>query len=297
MGKENLKEKRITLLILLLACLAVIGGIILEQSVKASRVSYYSNPDVGNIVEVTNLSVGKGDAAVIRYKNHVGIIDTGMEASFPLIDEWLKANDIVYIDFMILSHFDQDHVGSALKIMQKYTVANVYYPDYQSDKHYYEMLMTEMKGREGAMAIAKASSFMLEELKIELYPAEDPQPLLQAEGEPDNNLSLLCRLTYGTQRMLFTGDIEKERMGQLLESASDYSAEWIKLPHHGAYDKNEKDFLKHVRPTLALISTSEQQPPDERLTEYLEKKDIEYYNTAQGNIVTICDGTTIRIEQ
>lgn len=297
MDNESKKERRITFLILILACLAVLAAILLEQFLTASRASYLSNSDVGAIVEVTNLDVGKGDAAVIRYKNHVGIIDTGAETSYPVIDAWLKDHGIVYIDFMVLSHFDQDHVGGAMKLMQYYTVANVYYPDYQSDKHYYEMLMTELTSRDGAAAIAKASEFSLEDMTVELYPAEDVQAMAMAEGAPDNNMSLLCRISFGTEHLLFTGDIEKERMEELLDSSVDYSAGWIKLPHHGAYDKNEKDFLKHVKPELAVISTSLQSPPDERLLEYLEKKEITYYVTTQGNITTVCDGTSIRVEQ
>ncbi len=297
MEKDTTKEKRITLLILLLACLVVIAAILLEQYRAASRASYLSNSDIGNIVEVTNLNVGKGDAAVVRYKNHVGIIDAGSESSFFVIDDYLKSNEIVYIDFMIISHFDQDHVGGMLKLLQNYTVANIYYPDYRSDKRYYDQLMAEFGRRDGATAIGKASSFKLEEMTVELFPAEDPQPLISAGGAPDNNLSLLCRITFGSQHMLFTGDIEKDRMGQLLDSSMDYSAEWIKLPHHGAYDKNEKDFLKHVKPVIAVISTSTENPPDDRLLEYLEKKDITCFITTQGNITTICDGETITTNQ
>ena len=254
----------------------------------------------GDTLVITNLDVGKADAAIICYNDSTGMVDTGLEEDYELIDKWLSDNGKTSIDYMILTHFDKDHIGSAVKILQKYPVEYVYYPDYVSTKKYYGPLMEELgKQTEGrtAVAVDGPMSFTIDDLEVELFPAEDPQDIISQGNKIDNNMSLMCRLCFGTRKFLFTGDIEKERLYQLVQGGTDHSADWMTFPHHGAYDKYEKDFLKKVAPEYGIISTGEDHLPDDSLIRYLDKKKIRYLMTYNGNITTTCDGRSVKMEQ
>ena len=214
-------------------------------------------------------------------------------------DGWLRENGIDSLDYMILSHFDKDHIGSAVMILQNYPVAAVYYPDYVSTKKGYEPLMeelaTEKDGRK-AVAVATPMSIKFDDLEIELMPPDDAETLL-ASDKPDNNMSLMCRYDLGSKKLFFTGDIEEARLEQLVNGSDDLGADWIKLPHHGGYEKHEKSFLKRVSASYGVISTNEERPSDERLIEYLDKKKIKYFITMNGDVMTVCDGKHISMEQ
>ena len=102
---------------------------------------------------------------------------------------------------------------------------------------------------------------------------------------------------YDGKKFFFTGDIEKQRISQIIESGEDVKADWIKMPHHGAYEKRINKFLKQVSPQYSVISTSEDHPPDEKLLEVIEKNNIENFDTMNGNIVTVCDGEDITVQR
>ena len=110
-------------------------------------------------------------------------------------------------------------------------------------------------------------------------------------------MSLVSMLTFGTKKFLFTGDIEKDRIDQILEDDINLNADYIKMPHHGGYEKNSEDLLNIVNPSIAVISTSDERPADEKLTWLLSDMGIETYDTTYGSIITICDKNTIKTAQ
>ncbi len=287
-------QKKILLILLLIA--AVLSAVIFAH--KYSDRGQTVNAE--GAVVITNLDVGKADAAIIRYKDSTGMIDTGEEDDFVTIDTWLKDHDITTIDYMILSHFDKDHIGSAVQILENYPVKAVYYPDYKSTKKFYEPLMEELsKEKEGraVTAVGNKQSFQIEDLKVDLIPADDPEELITNEDNMDNNMSLLCFLTLGTKKLFFTGDCEKDRLNQIINSSDDYSADWIKIPHHGGFADNEPEFLDKVLPKYAVISNGIERKTEKALLKYLKKKKIEYCMTIDGDVTTICDGTYIIMDQ
>ena len=76
--------------------------------------------------KITFFNVGKADAILIQDKNTNIIIDTGTEESCDYFLEGLKKLNIKEIDCLILSHFDQDHVGGAAKLLTTYDVKQIY---------------------------------------------------------------------------------------------------------------------------------------------------------------------------
>ena len=76
--------------------------------------------------KITFFNVGNADAILIQDKNTNIIIDTGTEESSDYFLEGLEKLNIKTIDYLILSHFDQDHIGGASKLLTTYDVKQIY---------------------------------------------------------------------------------------------------------------------------------------------------------------------------
>ena len=297
----NKKSRRNLLIIIIIGLIAILGLIYtlrhLSGSGPNSEVAGGIRADAASNLVITNLDVGKADCAVIQCSGTVGVIDVGTEEAFNTIDAFLKEQGITKIDYLILTHFDQDHIGSSVQIIDNYEIGALYIPDYVSSKRYYEGLMAAASTLENVNVINSITVFNLGNLRIELAPADDPEVLLADENNADNNMSLLTKLIYGSRTFLFTGDVEKDRIAQMLESNYALNADWIKLPHHDDFTKKVQQLLQVVSPEFAVSSTGVEQPVEDDMVTYMAENGIEHYITYNGNVVTICDGESIICSQ
>lgn len=243
---------------------------------------------------VVNLNVGKADAAVIMTGGHAGMIDTGLADSFDTIDAFLKENSIDTLDFLLLTHYDKDHIGSAVSILKNYHVKTLYLPDYVSNKALYPEVMENKELAETPVFVDEVESFTIDKVKADIYPASDPASLLEDEKNRDNDMSLVLMLNCGNKKLLFTGDVENSRMEQLLEDPYDLSCDWIKIPHHGNYDKKVKKLLKATGAEYAVVSTSTE-VLDDGLLDVLEEKDLKTFYTFEGNVKTLVSDRSLAV--
>lgn len=72
-----------------------------------------------------------------------------------------------------------------------------------------------------------------------------------------NNNSLVCKLVYKNFSMLFTGDIESEAENAILvkykTNLEILKTTVLKIAHHGSKTSSIQEFIKAVKPQIALI--------------------------------------------
>jgi competence protein ComEC len=78
-------------------------------------------------------------------------------------------------------------------------------------------------------------------------------PVHYEEGQR-NEVSLVGRLSWGSEDVLLTGDLPSEQERSLLQSHQTLEAEVLKVGHHGSKNSSDVDFLAAVQPKLCLIS-------------------------------------------
>lgn len=259
-------------------------------------IGYVTRPEpVEESFQITAFSVGKADALLLQEGDIAVLVDTGEEGDGPFLAGELGRRGIQHLDLMVVTHFDKDHVGGAAYLMQHLEVDTVLMPDYEGDRPEYAAFLESLRGHPDVRRLTEVTEISLGAMNWILYPAEDPEEILDTEKEYDNDLSLVTSVTYGTQRFLLTGDIEKTRIGQMLASDVDWRHDWIKMPHHGRYQKALKDLLDAVRPSQAVICCSDVEPAEEKTLELLAQRHIETWDTSEYTVVTVSDGERIEM--
>lgn len=245
-------------------------------------------------VKVTFFDVGKGDAILIETADHNVLIDSGYDNTWGIILNYLKKQDIQYLDYMILTHFDKDHVGGADRILEKTKVLEILQPDYESDSGQYLEYLAALDKRElQPVIVTETMRFTLDGAEFLIYP-----PQQKVYEEEDNDFSLVISMIYKERSFLFAGDCEEERLNELLmQEEFELSHDVLKVPHHGKKEKNSEDFLREVAPQVAIITCSEEATASEKICNILNALGAEIYLTKDGTVTCLCDGDTVQIEQ
>lgn len=244
---------------------------------------------------ITAFSVGKADALLLQEDDTAILVDTGeVDDGVFLLGE-LKKRGIGQLDLLMVTHFDKDHVGSASFLMENLDVAMVMMPDYEGDRPEYAAFLESLADHPDVQRLTEPVQFTIGDLEWIVYPAEDPEEIQNTEEEYDNDMSLVASVTFGERKFLLTGDIEKTRIRQMLDTDADWRHDWIKMPHHGRYQKALKELMDAVQPSVAVICCSKNNPAEEKTLEMLEKRKIQVWDTSEYSVVTVCDGEKIEV--
>ena len=70
------------------------------------------------------------DAIILEVNNKFGFVDTGSSFYYPMIEKHLQEFNITELEFIILTHFHNDHYGNILNIINNYKVNSLYLKRY-----------------------------------------------------------------------------------------------------------------------------------------------------------------------
>ena len=106
----------------------------------------YANLNINqNNLNIFYLDVGQGDSTLITIDGCNMLIDSGNEQDGYYIVQFLKAQNIKKIDYFILTHFDEDHIGGAYKILEELEIGILYMPANSNQTKIYEKLMSAIE--------------------------------------------------------------------------------------------------------------------------------------------------------
>lgn len=83
-----------------------------------------------NELKIHFLNTIWSDAIILEKNNEFAFIDTGSKFYYPMIDKHLKDYNITNIEFIILTHFHNDHYGNVAEIISNYHVEKLYLKRY-----------------------------------------------------------------------------------------------------------------------------------------------------------------------
>ena len=256
-------------------------------------------------IQINFVDVGQGDSTfIITPKNKTILIDGGGSntGSFDVGENTLLPYilDKGYnkIDLMIISHFDSDHVGGLLTILEEIKVEKILIAKQEEQSENYKRFLNIVKEKNIPVIIGKEG----DKINIEkdlyldiLFPESE-----QIEENVINNNSLVFNMHYNNFSMLFTGDIEEIAEKRIIEitNKSRLKADIIKIPHHGSKTSSTRELLERVLPKIALIGVGKDNlfgHPSSETIDKLDELEIKTYRTdINGEIMINVNKSGIR---
>lgn len=249
-------------------------------------------PDVSGTFAFTVLKAGQADAIVLMTEHHSMVIDCGEKDDGGKVVNFLAEHNISHLDYLILTHFDKDHIGGFPELMESVRAENILVPDYEGQNSEYKKYRKSVNDHSLPVTVLTQDiSFVLDDV---LFEVSVPQKKVYAEG--DNDFSLVVSVTHGNNTFLFAGDAEDERTAEIL---SDFGHEYdfLKIPHHGRYHESTPNFISVIRPTYAVICDSQKNPAEDATLRTLEDAGTLIYRTKDGDVTITSDGKSLTVRQ
>ena len=275
--------------------IGILGLILLVPGFWIWGKGFFLSAPAEEYFTITAFPIGKADALLLQEGRTAILVDTGEKEDGPFLLQELEKRGIGRLDLLMITHFDKDHVGSASFLMENLNVEMVMMPDYEGDRTEYYAFLESLEAHPDVRRITETMQFSIGKLDWTVYPAEAPGLIQDTAEEYDNDMSLVADISYGMKSFLLTGDIEKKRIAQMLSSDVDWKHDWIKMPHHGRYQKALDELMEQVEPSWAVICCSEKKPAEDKTLKLLEKRQISVWDTSKYSVVTMCDGETIEV--
>lgn len=170
---------------------------------------------------VTFIDVGQGDATLISNINYKVLIDTGSSFNYHKLKRSLYEEGVYVIDYLLISHDDEDHCGNVDNLMKDFKIKNIVYDKY--DIAYKDLYFN-------CLDVGKFDN--------------------------DNDNSVVYYLDINDYSFLFTGDISKNVEMMIVNKYDIKKVNCLHVSHHGSYTGTSNYFIGKILPDYAIISTN-----------------------------------------
>jgi beta-lactamase superfamily II metal-dependent hydrolase len=275
-GGAVMKAKRAAALFVLLALFAL-----------AAFFATRSRENIGTM-EVYVFGIGRADAILIKTENHAVMIDTGENQHGEYLAGRLSELGVERLDYLVITHFDSDHVGGAHVIVNRFEIGEVIVPDYTRSSRHVERFHAAVANAGLTPHILKAPRRFTLDGAVFLF---DPSGL-DAIGD---DASIVAAVSHGDNHFLFTGDAANDRLEEILANGELMAFDFIflKVPRHGRHTRNAVELILSVQPRYAVITGFHsadadkyypERPADERVVDALEYVGAEIFFTMSEGV-------------
>jgi competence protein ComEC len=273
-------------------------------------------------MRVDLLDVGQGDCIFVKLPDQTTYLFDGGSSDIAGVGgrrilPFLKANAVSKIDYVFISHFDEDHISGINELIalpEEITIHNLVLPKLYKDMYHehqenannqyqnndwkillsaYDQMLKAACEQNIKVLYAEAGTMLSNEystLKC-LHPSQSYQT------NSANDASTVYLLTYKQFKMLLTGDVEANGEKDMLSRVQLPKITVLKTAHHGSDSSTTEELLEKTRPKLALISCGIDNiygHPSKVILQRLQKKQVgTYVTTDHGQITITTDGEQV----
>ncbi len=263
-----------------------------------------ANPDL----RVTMFDVGQGEAILIRAPSGQNVLidggslegrersDIGAQVLVPA----LQSLGVERLDLLVLTHADADHCNGLAALAREIPIG-AFLDGAGAGRQSIDPALVDYLELRKALAQAKVpilapragQNFEMGEVKLRVLAPS--APLLEAE----NDNSIVLRLDFGQNSLLFTGDIESAGEERLLQRGAHLRCTVLKVAHHGSKTSTTPAFLQAADPQIALISCGRYNRfghPHAQILRRLTDANVAVFRTDLGGALQLdCDRAACRV--
>ncbi len=255
--------------------------------------------DKVNIVSADKMTVyffdvGQADCSLIVFPDgKTMLIDAGNRADGTLIADYLDELSIETVDYFVLTHPHEDHIGGAEDIFDEFHVLTVCLPnlptEYEPDTGIFQDVNKAIE-KENCRTLKLNTGTII--AQTETYDITALSPFENAVYSDMNNWSLSLLVNCFTNTILFTGDCEKAAELDMLNSKINLDADILKVGHHGSENSSNEEFLQAVTPLASVIScgvgNSYNHPHSDAITRLNNIGSKVYRTDTVGTVIAMC---------
>lgn len=245
--------------------------------------------------------VGQGDAIFIETPARRQIlIDGGPSAKIlaKLAGQMNFWDD--YIDIVILTHPDADHISGLVDVLKRYQIGLFIHPGISRPTVECQEILKIIEEKKIPALVARQGTrvkFGDGSVAKILWPPAN----LAVDASDTNRSSVVARFSLNSKSFLFAGDAEiREERGITVFAGQDLKSDVLKIGHHGSRNASSEIFLAAVKPAFAVISAGRSNRyghPHEDVLKRLEKIGARILRTDfSGDIKILTDGLGIKID-